>query len=447
MLFLFYSVFESSTSVCMDTEGSEAPKPRFGVDVKWLIPLSACGACFCNVVTSEMGVSVLPTFLESIHIPAKWYYVQLAAQPAFEIVANMFSGLLVDRGDLSAQSYLLCGLGGLACGTGLTTLSLCSDRHPQWAYAALLTARCIQGLSSSFIMPAGMAWIAQTHTNEELAMGQGTALLGIALGYVSGPGPAGLLAGCFGLSSPYWAVVAVLMLNMSLVGIINVERIEDDIKASKKDQPNFFSQLQNVYILSLNLTIYLINVTSMAMMAGVGPYVVATFRWDPLKQGLMWLPACGFYVATRSLCMIFIHECPAWILPAIGVVISSGGLSIATLNGSRLLLISGLSLNLAGLGLCSTPSLLLLGDMVKRKMTTHGNGQVFAMAQAVLCLGMASGPMVAALPLPFPVACQIHAVCTLFVLIPVSQLCSYPVDDGSDLSIKSSPPSGARSAE
>ena len=112
---------------------------------KCLIPVAVCSCFFANFATMDMGVAVVPTFLNGLHMSNFWNELQLAAKPACQVISNFYAGSLVDRGN--AQTYLLLGTGGLTVTTLMMGLSIQTAPllPPKLAYAGLLTARCLQG--------------------------------------------------------------------------------------------------------------------------------------------------------------------------------------------------------------------------------------------------------------------------------------------------------------
>ena len=239
----------------------------------------------------------------------------------------------------------------------------------------------------------------------------------MGLGFAVGPTPTGLLAGRFGLPSPYWGMTGLLLLTTACVATLSVpEQLGEGAVEAPAEQPPVFTQLRNGFVLRIQALLYMTNFTCGFSFSAMGPYLAATFGYGPAMQGLMMLPAPLAYLLSRPLSLLLSTLAAPWIVTTTGVACLAGGVSLAGLVPHAVPLIAGNCLMWAAVGLVTTPCLPLLADIAQMRLVPHGNGQLYAMADAMTNLGCTLGPLVAAVPLPFWLTSQLLGAVNLLLL-------------------------------
>lgn len=114
----------------------------------------------------------------------------------------------------------------------------------------LFVSRLLGGVGAALIMPAVMAYVADTTSFEERAKGMGLINAAITTGFIIGPGIGGYLAE-LGMRVPFFcaagaAGIAALITVLILPESLSVEK-RMEAKLSKNNQESFFTQLMRSY--------------------------------------------------------------------------------------------------------------------------------------------------------------------------------------------------------
>ena len=296
-------------------------------------------------------------------------------------------------------------------------------------------ARALQGVSASFVMTAGLTWIAHTYTAENRPVAMGAALVSHAFGAFAGPGPSAIIAGAFGYSAPYWLMTIGLFLTCAAVGAVEEPdelphksfRTLKSFKSMRKlsmpepdlEPPPIHEQLCNSHVLGINALLFATRfIEGLVLSTGMNLAIYDTFRFSIALQGVVWLLPSAAYVVSMPLSLLPLP----WAASSLGVCLMASGVSMTAFGfiaHSFPLLLPGLILALTGTSFAGTPALIVLADIVEMDMIPHGTGQAYALADACESLGLGAGGFVSglkALPGPFWLRCQVSAGGILLLL-------------------------------
>eukprot|EP00668_Euglena_longa_P006811 GGOE01008144.1.p1 GENE.GGOE01008144.1~~GGOE01008144.1.p1 ORF type:complete len:476 (+),score=134.26 GGOE01008144.1:87-1430(+) len=374
-----------------------------------LIQLAVFIAFYCDYVLNSMGVPILPTFLAKLDVSEQYIGVLFASKPAVQIFANAFAGPLVDQG--CAKQTLLMGLGVLAVSTAVFGVGLSLELTPMATYACLLTARCVQGLSSAFIMSSGMTWIARTHTSASRGLVMGIVLVGIGAGAVSGAAFGGVLASMFGNACPFF-LVTVLLLTDSVVILYNTQEevqqnetievickaadVEGDAAEKGTDMQQMWALLNDPNVVCINVLVFVGNCGMTVLQPTLPIYVHRTLGYAQFGQGLMWGAMTFMYLVSRPLSGLLAERLTKWVTISAGVASLGVGLCIVGSIPALWVVLFGICLIGVGVAFITTPCMPLLADVVEMRGSER-YGIVYSMADISTSLGMIMGPLLGSL--------------------------------------------------
>jgi len=377
-------------------------------------------ALYCDYVLNSMGVPILPTFLAKLEVSEKYIGVLFASKPAVQIVANAFAGPMVDRG--VAKHTLLQGLAVLAVSTAVFGVGLSLKMGPRVTYGFLLTARCVQGLSSAFIMSAGMTWIARTHNSATRGLVMGFVLVGIGAGAVSGATFGGVLASILGNASPFFVVTMLLLLDAVLITSDTRQEVRETAPKDDVEQPALGekkSEWQQMVVLFNDPNIACINVLlfvgncGMTLLQPTLPlYVHNSLGYAQFGQGMVWGAMTLTYLVSRPASGCLAEKLTKSVVITCGVSFLTCGLLIIGSVPLLWVVLAGTSCIGVGVAFITTPCMPLLADVVELQGGS-GYGVVYSMADVATSLGMIMGPLIGSLLggwLPFRMTCQLGAL-------------------------------------
>ncbi|WP_054939183.1 MFS transporter [Paenibacillus ihuae] len=139
-------------------------------------------------------VPILPTYMNELHIGGSVVGMLVAAFSLTQLIVSPLAGRMSDR--MGRKRIIVLGLivfafSELAFGVA----------HQPWM---LFVARMLGGIGAAMIMPAVMAYVADTTSMDERAKGMGLINAAITTGFIIGPGIGGYLAE-FGIRVPFFA--------------------------------------------------------------------------------------------------------------------------------------------------------------------------------------------------------------------------------------------------
>eukprot|EP00668_Euglena_longa_P006814 GGOE01008147.1.p1 GENE.GGOE01008147.1~~GGOE01008147.1.p1 ORF type:complete len:447 (+),score=121.91 GGOE01008147.1:38-1378(+) len=370
-----------------------------------LIQLAVFIAFYCDYVLNSMGVPILPTFLAKLDVSEQYIGVLFASKPAVQIFANALAGPLVDRG--GAKRILLAGLAVLAVSTAVFGIGLSLPLGAKATYAFLLTARCVQGLSSAFIMSSGMTWIARTHSSAKRGVVMGIVLVGIGAGAVSGATFGGVLASFFGNASPFFIVAVLLAVDSYLIThergetheeaeVVKGDEEKQVAPEKKSDCRQMWALFNDPSVMCINVLVFVGNCGMTVLQPTLPIYVHRTLGYEQFGQGIMWGSMTFTYLVSRPLSGLLAERLAKWLVISIGV--GSLGLGLCIVGSLPFLWVVLLGISCVGVGVAfiTTPCMPLLADVVEMQ-GSEGYGLVYSMADISTSMGMIMGPLLGSL--------------------------------------------------
>ncbi|MFC3749056.1 MFS transporter [Paenibacillus sp. GCM10012306] len=185
-------------------------------------------------------VPIMPTFMNELNISGSTVGLLVAAFSLSQLLLSPIAGRLSDT--MGRKNIIVVGLIVFAVSElvfGLANMS--------WM---LFISRMLGGAGAALIMPAVMAYVADTTSLEERARGMGLINAAISTGFIIGPGIGGYLAE-FGIRAPFFvaAIAAGLIAVVTFAVLPESLSVEQrkEAKASGANQENLFIQLVQSY--------------------------------------------------------------------------------------------------------------------------------------------------------------------------------------------------------
>ncbi|WP_310831741.1 MFS transporter [Paenibacillus pedocola] len=174
-------------------------------------------------------VPILPTYMNELHIGGSVVGMLVAAFSLTQLIVSPLAGRLSDR--MGRKRIIVLGLivfafSELAFGVA----------HQPWM---LFVARMLGGIGAAMIMPAVMAYVADTTSMDERAKGMGLINAAITTGFIIGPGIGGYLAE-FGIRVPFFAAAVaaafVAIITFILLPESRAAAVHDPASAQQKNE-------------------------------------------------------------------------------------------------------------------------------------------------------------------------------------------------------------------
>ena len=259
----------------------------------------------------------------------------------------------------------------------------------------LLVARFIGGIGASNIGSA-QAVVADTTPPEGRARGMGLIGAAIGMGFVVGPAIGGVLAGTgTGVALPFWAAMAVALLNAALVALLLPETRPRTVGALRtSDQaPRVAGWRQAlghpaiVRLVAINL---LFTLAFTAMEAVFPLFTQAGFGWHATQNGYVFTYVGVVIVLVQGgLVGRLVKRFGERALLIGGLGLLAVGLALLPLSSNLALLLVALGVLSAGDGLV-TPATSALLSIASRD---DAQGQTLGISQAAAGLGRILGPL------------------------------------------------------
>ncbi|GGG13227.1 multidrug resistance protein 2 [Paenibacillus albidus] len=185
-------------------------------------------------------VPIMPTYMNELHIGGSVVGLLVAAFSLTQLLVSPFAGRVSDR--LGRKNIIVGGLIVFAVSELMFGLA-----NVPWL---LFISRMLGGIGAAMIMPAVMAYVADTTSLEERAKGMGLITAAISTGFIIGPGLGGYLAD-FGIRVPFFfaagaaAVVSVVTFLILPESLSAAQRAE--AKVSQEQKESLWSQLLRSY--------------------------------------------------------------------------------------------------------------------------------------------------------------------------------------------------------
>jgi len=355
-------------------------------------------ALFCDYALNSMAVPIIPLYLRRLDIGHWAIGCLFAIKPAVQVLGNALAGPMVHR--LGADWTLLSGLGVLAVATAVFGVGLSQGLEPQTTYAILLLARGVQGLSSAFLIAAGMTWIAQTHSPESRGMGMSMVLVGVGAGAMCGAGFAGFLAALIGNAGPFYLMALLLLLDSLIILGVRSRAGRQGSPPSWKAAPGsdatewrrVLRLLRESDILCINALVFVGNAGMTALQPTFPLYVRVTLGYSQRGQGLMWGMMAFVYLLARPLSSFLADRWRNWAVILLGQLVLSAGFVVLGAAPLAWTILAGLCLIAFGVAFITTPCMPLLADVIE----LHGSkqyGVFYSMVDVATSLGMICGPL------------------------------------------------------
>lgn len=185
-------------------------------------------------------VPIMPTYMNELGITGSTVGLLVAAFSLAQLLASPFAGRLSDR--IGRKKVIVAGLIVFAISELIFGLA-----NVSWI---LFVSRMLGGIGAALIMPAVMAYVADTTTFEERAKGMGLVNAAITTGFIIGPGIGGYLAElgmrvpffCAAIAAGIAATITILILPESLS-----EEKRKEAKAANLNQESLMTQLTRSY--------------------------------------------------------------------------------------------------------------------------------------------------------------------------------------------------------
>lgn len=185
-------------------------------------------------------VPIMPTYMNELHMSGQIVGLLVAAFSLTQLLISPFAGRLSDA--IGRKKVIVTGLIIFSFSELLFGLA-----NEPWL---LFASRMLGGIGAALIMPAVMAYTADTTTVEERAKGMGYINAAITTGFIIGPGLGGYIAE-FGIRIPFFfaagaAAVAALLTIAILPESLTVEQ-RKEMQASTGNKESLVMQLVRSY--------------------------------------------------------------------------------------------------------------------------------------------------------------------------------------------------------
>lgn len=181
---------------------------------------------FCSLVIIMLGfgivIPILPFYVERMGASGADLGLIMAIFAAMQFIFSPMWGDVSDR--IGRRSVIMIGIIGNALAQVLFGLST-----QLWMIYA---ARALSGILSAATLPAAMAFISDTTSEENRGGGMGILGAAMGIGMTLGPGIGGLTAR-FGLSAPFFAAAGISLIILVLVYLFLPESLPPERRVRK----------------------------------------------------------------------------------------------------------------------------------------------------------------------------------------------------------------------
>lgn len=166
-------------------------------------------------------VPIMPTYMNELGIGGSVVGLLVAAFSLTQLLVSPFAGRLSDK--MGRKKIIVGGLIVFALSELLFGVADAS-----WV---LFISRMLGGIGAAMIMPAVMAYVADTTTSEERAQGMGFINAAITTGFIIGPGIGGYLAE-LGIRVPFFVAAGAA----AIVSVITLLVLPESRSAMKREE-------------------------------------------------------------------------------------------------------------------------------------------------------------------------------------------------------------------
>ncbi|WP_339222720.1 MFS transporter [Paenibacillus sp. FSL H8-0332] len=170
-------------------------------------------------------VPIMPTYMNELGIGGSMVGLLVAAFSLTQLLVSPFAGRLSDK--MGRKKIIVGGLVVFAFSELLFGLA-----NASWV---LFVSRMLGGIGAAMIMPAVMAYVADTTSSEERAKGMGFINAAITTGFIIGPGIGGYLAE-LGIRVPFFVAAGAAGLVAVITLIVLPESRSAELREEARDQ-------------------------------------------------------------------------------------------------------------------------------------------------------------------------------------------------------------------
>lgn len=185
-------------------------------------------------------VPIMPTYMNELGIGGSVVGLLVAAFSLTQLLVSPFAGRLSDK--MGRKKIIVGGLAVFAFSELLFGLADAS-----WV---LFVSRMLGGVGAAMIMPAVMAYVADTTSSEERAQGMGFINAAITTGFIIGPGIGGYLAE-LGIRVPFFvaagAAAIVAVITLLVLPESRSAELREEARTMKGNNDSLIMQLMRSY--------------------------------------------------------------------------------------------------------------------------------------------------------------------------------------------------------
>ncbi|NQX47302.1 MFS transporter [Paenibacillus tritici] len=170
-------------------------------------------------------VPIMPTYMNELGIGGSMVGLLVAAFSLTQLLVSPFAGRLSDK--MGRKKIIVGGLVVFAFSELLFGLA-----NASWV---LFVSRMLGGIGAAMIMPAVMAYVADTTSSEERAKGMGFINAAITTGFIIGPGIGGYLAE-LGIRVPFFVAAGAAGIVAVITLIVLPESRSAELREEARDQ-------------------------------------------------------------------------------------------------------------------------------------------------------------------------------------------------------------------
>jgi len=382
-------------------------RPVYSTGVKRCAIAAVLIGLYCDFALLTVVIPTVPARLQAEGIDDSLIFVLFSSKAAVQILANPVVGRLVDN--FGPMRPLLLAITVLAASSLSFGISLSSSSiHHHMLYAILFSSRAIQGVASCALMSGGMALLTRLHEADDRSSAMSTAMLGVALGVMTGAPLGGILADRISVLAPYGGIAAmvVLPLILHLKFVLEggfgegswPEEEEDEARLDEMPQGGTATSLYgDRFVIIPTGAVAVINMCIAVIEPSVPLYLAKEpFNYGSMAQGLIFgISTLGYLCGTPIAGYLADGTFPKWKIMIVGVFALSAGLIVMAIDRQLWLLCFGLALVGIGMGLGDTPSLPLLAEVVEWRGRNEF-GCAYALMDMATSMGFLCGPLLAA---------------------------------------------------
>ncbi|WP_340021691.1 MFS transporter [Paenibacillus sp. FSL K6-1096] len=185
-------------------------------------------------------VPIMPTYMNELGIGGSVVGLLVAAFSLTQLLVSPFAGRLSDK--MGRKKIIVGGLIVFALSELLFGMA-----NAAWV---LFISRMLGGIGAAMIMPAVMAYVADTTTSEERAQGMGFINAAITTGFIIGPGIGGYLAE-LGIRVPFFvaagAAAIVAVITLLVLPESRSAKLREEAGSGKSNNDSLVLQLMRSY--------------------------------------------------------------------------------------------------------------------------------------------------------------------------------------------------------